>query len=223
MAVINSISDKRLLDGVGCWLECLTDDVPAGRPALFLDRDGVIVEETHYLSNPADLRLIDGVAGVIAEFNAQEIPVIVVTNQAGIGRGYYNWSEFAAVQAELIRQLATAGARVDAVLACAYHDEGKAGYGIADHPWRKPNPGMFRAAAERLKVDLSRSVIVGDKISDLEAGAAAGLSRGVLVLTGYGQQEQAQLERSHPGRSMTFEIATDLTSAATALLQSDWE
>jgi D-glycero-D-manno-heptose 1,7-bisphosphate phosphatase len=210
----NTQADPRLQDGVGCWLERLTADVPEGRPALFLDRDGVIVEETHYLSSPADVRIIDGVAEVIARCNKLNMPVIVVTNQAGIARGYYGWPEFEAVQAEIVRRLAVAGARLDLVLACAYHHEGKAPYVVAGHQWRKPNPGMIQKAAELLKLDLSRSMIVGDKISDIEAGAAAGLRRGVLVLTGHGRSEHLALERSGAAAIANFAVADDLAGAA---------
>ncbi|HEY9216167.1 MAG TPA: HAD family hydrolase [Ancylobacter sp.] len=220
--VMDSIipADPRLQDGIGCWLERLTVNVTEGRPALFLDRDGVIVEETHYLCSPADVRLMDGVAEIIARCNARNIPVIVVTNQAGIARGYYGWHEFEAVQAEIMRRLAMAGARLDLVLACAYHHEGNAPYVVSGHAWRKPNPGMIRAAAELLAVDLSRSVIVGDKISDLDAGAAAGLVRGMLVLSGYGRSEQAALHSSGRVQDAAFSVEDDLAGAVEAYFRS---
>jgi D-glycero-D-manno-heptose 1,7-bisphosphate phosphatase len=201
----DAMTDPRLQDGVGCWLERL-GSVPAGRPTLFLDRDGVIVEEAHYLADPAKVRLIDGVAAAIAACNRADIPVAVVTNQSGIARGFFNWRDFAAVQAELIRQLAAAGASLDVVTACAYHEIGSDLYRVPDHPWRKPNPGMILAAANLLKADLARSVMVGDKRADLAAGVAAGLSRCVLVRTGYGCGEEAAL----PG------LAAGATAVATA-------
>ena len=170
---------------------CQTGDADwAFRAALFLDRDGVIVADTGYLGRAEDVRLLGGAAAAIGRCNALGIPVVVVTNQSGIGRGYYDWSGFAAVQATLVAALAGAGARLDAVLACAYHADGKEPLRVAAHPWRKPKPGMILAAAERMNLDLSRSWIVGDKADDLAAGAAAGLAGGTLLITddGAGQQ-----------------------------------
>lgn len=213
-------TDPRLQDRVGCWLERLHADVPAGRPALFLDRDGVIVEETHYLSEVAKLRVLDGVADAIARCNAARIPVVVVTNQAGIARGLYGWRDFEAVQAELVGRLAAAGARLDLVLACAYHEKGSDLYRVPGHAWRKPNPGMIRAAADLLAIDLPRSVIVGDKRSDLEAGAAAGLARAVLVRTGYGREEEAALPGG--GGTTLFTVADDLRAAVDQLFAAGW-
>ncbi|MFD2181631.1 D-glycero-alpha-D-manno-heptose-1,7-bisphosphate 7-phosphatase [Rhodoplanes azumiensis] len=214
--------DPRLHDGVGCWVERLTAELPPGRPALFLDRDGVVVEEAHYLSDPAKVRVLDGVAPAIARCNALGLPVVLVTNQAGIARGYYGWREFEAVQRAMIGRLAAAGARIDLVLACAFHDVGTAPYRVAEHPWRKPNPGMILAAAEMLAIDLPASAVIGDKVSDLAAGAAAGLARAVLVRTGHGRDEEAKLGRL-PGSGRTaFTVAADMPSALDALVASGW-
>ncbi len=156
------------------------------RPALFLDRDGVIVEELGYLARREDVRLIAGAAAIIAAANRARIPVIVVTNQSGIGRGIISWAEFAAVEDEIARQLARHGACLDAVLACPFHAQGRPPYAIADHPARKPAPGLLLAAAQRLSIDLRRSWIVGDRAADLAAGRNAGLDGGVHVATGFG-------------------------------------
>ena len=99
------------------------------------------------------------------------------------------------MQAALSAALAEVGAHFDAVLACAYHADAQGEYRVADHPWRKPNPGMLREAAKRMHLDLSNSWIIGDRASDLAAGQAASLDGGVLVATGYGQKErEAALE-----------------------------
>lgn len=158
-------------------------------PALFLDRDGVIVEEVNYLHRPQDVTFIPGVCEAVAQANRAGYPVIMVTNQAGIGRGLFGWSDFQAVQAAIIAHAALCGADFDMVLACAYHQEGIGGYGIANHPWRKPNPGMLIYAGQVLGVELSRSLIIGDCLSDLMAGFGAGLAGGVLVGTGHGARE----------------------------------
>ena len=133
--------------------------------------------------------MIPGVAEAIAKANAREIPVIVVTNQAGIARGYYGWEDFAKVQSAIVAALAAAGASLDVVLACGYHGVGAGPLAVADHAWRKPNCGMLDYAAERHGIDLGRSWIVGDKVSDLEAGLKAGLAGGFLVKTGHGEAE----------------------------------
>ena len=135
----------------GIWRQLLTRVTGVNpRPALFLDRDGVIVEEVHYLHRIKDMKVMPGAADVIGRANRAGVPVVVVTNQAGIGRGKYGWKEFIAVQDAMLDELASAGAYVNAVFACPHHAEGVAPYDIADHPARKPNPGMLLAAAELL-------------------------------------------------------------------------
>lgn len=163
----------------------------AGQPCLFVDRDGVLVEETNYLHRREDVAMIAGTAEVIARANARGVAVVMVTNQAGIGRGYYSWQEFESVQAHIVDVCEAAGARFDMILACAYHAEGVGPYERAAHLWRKPGPGMLLEAARTLGVDLARSHIVGDTIADLTAGARAGLPGGSLVLTGHGRREWA--------------------------------
>ena len=183
-----------LVDETGLWCEIPGTDY-AGRPAIFLDRDGVIVEDVDYLARARDLQMIAGSAAAVARCNRLGIPVILVSNQSGIGRGFYGWSDFAAVQAALSASLAEVGAHFDAVLACAYHADARGEYRVADHPWRKPNPGMLREAGKRMHLDLSNSWIIGDRASDLAAGRAASLRGGILVATGYGQKErEAALE-----------------------------
>jgi len=141
-----------LLDADGVWRQAHADlSWARGLPALFLDRDGVVVEEVNYLHRVEDLALIPGAAEFIAEANHRGIPVVVATNQAGIGRGYFGWPEFQQVQAELNRRLERAGARVDLTLACPHYPE---------HPDRKPRPGMLRKAAEMIGIDLGRSWVV---------------------------------------------------------------
>ncbi len=129
----------------------------AARPALFLDRDGVVVNETDYLHRIADVVLIDGAERAIGAANRLGMPVIMVTNQAGIGRGYYGWDDFAAVSAFIQAALGAAGARIDALVACPFHAQGRGVFRCADHPMRKPNPGMFRLAGDYLQVDFGAS------------------------------------------------------------------
>jgi D-glycero-D-manno-heptose 1,7-bisphosphate phosphatase len=200
----------------GLFLQRLTDMDGRGKPCLFLDRDGVLVEETNYLHRTDDVVLIAGVAEAIARANNLDIPVVMVTNQAGIGRGYYSWAQFIEVQAFILERCREYGAHYDMVLACAYHAEGVPPYNRAAHPWRKPACGMLEEAARSLGVDLSRSYIVGDTLSDLSAGASAGLSGGTLVATGHGEREWRDGGETVFGqyrRTDTFKVGRASTAA----------
>ncbi|MGQ0676549.1 MAG: HAD-IIIA family hydrolase [Rhodospirillales bacterium] len=171
----------------GNWLEMRRSPTGgAARPALFLDRDGLVIEEIPFLSDPAKAELIAGAASTIAAANRAGWPVVIVTNQSGVGRGVFTGEQFAAVQAAVAAELERQGAALDLVLACFYHPtEGKGRY-CASHSWRKPAPGMILEAARRLAIDLKRSWIAGDNAIDILAGRAAGLAGGLHVLTGNG-------------------------------------
>jgi D-glycero-D-manno-heptose 1,7-bisphosphate phosphatase len=162
-----------------------------GAPALFLDRDGVVVEEVDYLHRVEDIAICASAAAVISAANASAVPVVLVTNQAGIGRGYYGWAEFHAVQEAIQSAIAREGAHFDAVYACPHHRDGQGAFAHPDHPARKPNPGMLQRAAAALDIDMARSWLVGDRAGDVEAARRAGLAGGLHVLTGYGQAERA--------------------------------
>jgi D-glycero-D-manno-heptose 1,7-bisphosphate phosphatase len=173
----------------GVWRE-LFPGSHRGGAGLFLDRDGVIVEDTEYLCRVEDVAVIPGAAATIAAANRRKAPVVLVTNQAGIGRGYYGWDEFVAVQRVILSILALQGARIDAVYACALHPHGKELYAHPDPPDRKPRPGMLLRAAADLGIDLAQSWLVGDKTIDIEAAKRAGLAGAMQVMTGYGAKEQ---------------------------------
>jgi D-glycero-D-manno-heptose 1,7-bisphosphate phosphatase len=177
------------LNAEGVWCEVLGRPA-SGRPALFLDRDGVVVEETEYLCRIEDIAMIPGAGAVIAAANKRGVAVVLVTNQAGIGRGYYGWAEFQGVQQAILAALAAAGARPDAVYACAHHPEGRGGFAHPNHPARKPNPGMLLQAAADLAIDLKNSWLVGDKVIDVEAAKAARLAGAMQVATGHGLAER---------------------------------
>ncbi len=186
------MSEPTYLESDGIWCRMHR---PAGAggatgdPALFLDRDGVVVEEVHFLHRPEDVRLVPGVAAVMVEARQQRIPLVLTTNQSGIARGLFGWEEFAATQSRLESLLAAERAAFDMVLACPFHPDGHPPY-RAEHPCRKPRPGMLLRAAERLGIDLAKSWVVGDRARDLEAGRAAGCAGGLHVLTGYGAGER---------------------------------
>ncbi|TPL92688.1 D-glycero-beta-D-manno-heptose 1,7-bisphosphate 7-phosphatase [Mesorhizobium sp. B2-3-12] len=166
----------------GLWVERIGGRVfPARSPALFLDRDGTINVDTDYPSDPAEIELRPGMLPVIAAANRCGIPVVIVTNQSGIARGYFGWDVFAKVNGRVLELLHRQGVFVDMVLACAYHEAGVGPLAIADHPMRKPNPGMLIEAGRRLDLDLRGSLMAGDKLADMQAARRAGLAQGWLV------------------------------------------
>jgi D-glycero-D-manno-heptose 1,7-bisphosphate phosphatase len=150
------------------------------RPALFLDRDGVLNEDRGYVHRREDFRWIDGAREAVAAFNRAGWLVFVVTNQSGVGRGYYDEAAIAALHEAMQADLAEAGAHVDAIYYCCEHPEAEVeAYRHPDPPNRKPNPGMLLQAMQDWPVDPARSLMVGDKPADLEAARRAGV-RGVL-------------------------------------------
>jgi len=158
------------------------------RPAVFIDRDGTLTEEVGYVNHPSRLRLLPRSAEAIRRLNAAGVPAVVVTNQAGIARGYFSEDVLHLVNGELRAQLERAGARLDGVYVCPHHPkEGEPPYRAACD-CRKPKPGLLLKAATDLDLDLAQSVMVGDKPSDLEVAPQVG-ARSVLVLTGYGRGE----------------------------------
>jgi D-glycero-D-manno-heptose 1,7-bisphosphate phosphatase len=158
-----------------------------GQRAVFLDRDGVIIDDVHYLARLDQVRLIPGAAMAIRRLNQAGIPVVVVTNQSGVARGLFPESIVPVVHAHLSKLLAEDGAHIDRFYFCPHHpDKGIEPYVAACH-CRKPQPGMLLQAAREMGLDLVRSWMIGDKLSDLHAGAAAGC-RTILVRTGHGKE-----------------------------------
>ena len=163
------------------------------REAVFLDRDGTIIEEVNYLSSPELVRLIPGAAGAIRTWNDAGVLVVVVTNQAGVARGYFPESRVREVHEHLSELLAEHGAHIDAYFHCPHHPtEGVGEYRVACN-CRKPKPGLLLTASRELDIDLSRSWMIGDKLCDAEAGAAAGC-RTMLVRTGHGRDLPPEIE-----------------------------
>ncbi|MNI33878.1 D-glycero-alpha-D-manno-heptose-1,7-bisphosphate 7-phosphatase [compost metagenome] len=152
--------------------------------ALFLDRDGVINIEKNYVYKIEDFEFIDGIFEVTKYFQDLGYLLIVITNQAGIGRGYYTEEDFAVLNDWMINQFKKRNININAVYYCPYHPL----YGIGDYRLdsfdRKPNPGMiFRAEIDH-NIDLTQSVLIGDKNSDILAGKNAGVSTIILLDSG---------------------------------------
>jgi histidinol-phosphate phosphatase family protein len=148
-----------------------------GRPAVFLDRDGTLIEDTHYIADPAAVRLIAGAAQAVTRLRSAGFAVVVITNQSGIARGRISPTAYQAVKARLDGLLEEAGTGLDGTYMCPHHPDAD---GACD--CRKPGTGMFLRAARELGLDLSRSILVGDRWRDVAAAPALG-ARGILVPT----------------------------------------
>jgi D-glycero-D-manno-heptose 1,7-bisphosphate phosphatase len=153
------------------------------RPAVFLDRDGTLVEEVAYLHDPGRLALLPGVAA-LAGLAAAGYALVVVTNQAGVARGYYDEAAVELVHRRLGELLAGAGVRLDAILYCPHHPEGTVARHARACRCRKPAPGMLEAAAEQLDLDLPASYLIGNHPTDVGAAVAAGVTA-LYVRTGH--------------------------------------
>jgi D-glycero-D-manno-heptose 1,7-bisphosphate phosphatase len=178
-------------------------------PALFLDRDGVINVDHGHVHRIVDFEFVPGIFD-LARFVVRNLgwPIVVVTNQAGIGRGLYDEAAFQALTHWMCERFEAESAPIARVYHCPYHPEHGVGRYRQDHPWRKPNPGMLLQAAKDLELDLARSALVGDRISDIECAHAAGLSLRILV------DADATLA---PDPTRNYEVAHDLRQTLSLL------
>jgi len=178
--------------------------------AVFLDRDGTIIKEVSYLSRLEDIRLMEGAADGISLLNRAGFKVIVVTNQSGIARGFFDRAFVEETHREIGRMLAQKGAHIDAWYYCPHHpDEGEPPY-RRNCSCRKPETGMIDKATKELSIDTKGSFMVGDSLRDLETGWRAGL-KSILVLTGYGRGTLDKMTEEAKGR--TALIAQNLGEA----------
>lgn len=176
------------------------------RAAAFIDRDGVINAELDYVHRVDDFHILPGVVEGLRLLRAYGYEPIVVTNQAGIGRGLYTEADYEQLTSHMKAMLAAAGAPLAAVYHCPHHPTAGVGPYRIDCDCRKPRPGMLLRAARELNLNLAHSVIVGDKQSDLEAGRAAGVASCVLVESGHAPSAKA--------RAMADNVCADLLAAA---------
>lgn len=147
-----------------------------GLPAAFLDRDGVLIEDSGYPHRPEHLTLIPGAAAAVRRMNEAGYRTVIVTNQSGVARGLFSEETMNAFNALLVARLADEGAIIDAVYSAPFHPEAiEARYRHPDHPDRKPNPGMLLRAIAEHDLDPTQSFIIGDQTRDLQAGERAGV------------------------------------------------
>ncbi|MBI5893610.1 MAG: D-glycero-beta-D-manno-heptose 1,7-bisphosphate 7-phosphatase [Deltaproteobacteria bacterium] len=168
-------------------------------PAVFLDRDGTINEDTGYIDSPERLALIDGAASAIKKLNSKGFKVIIITNQSGVGRGYFSEEAADAVNKKLEEILKKQGAHLDGIYYCPHHPDDNC-------ECRKPKIGLLEKAKKDLDIDFKKSYVVGDKVSDVELAHNIG-GKDILVLTGEGMKHKKML------KSQPSYIADDLKDA----------
>jgi D-glycero-D-manno-heptose 1,7-bisphosphate phosphatase len=177
-------------------------------PAIFLDRDGVIIENrADYVRDWEDVELLPGAVQALAQIALKPWKIILVTNQSAVGRGIISSQTAQAINQQLVMELEKAGCRIDGIFMCP-HAPGE------DCACRKPRPGLLLQAAQALSVDLSHSVMIGDAWSDLQAGLAAGVGQLALVRTGRGN---AQLALPPPIELRSWAVYANIQQAFQAL------
>ena len=176
--------------------------------AVFLDRDGTIIEDSGYLHEPGKVTLLPGAAQAIKQLNDHGFLAVTVSNQSGIARGLYTVADYTAVQRRLTELLAAHGAHLDGAYFCPHHPRF-----TGPCECRKPGLKLFRDAAEALDIDLPHSWWVGDRLSDVQPAAAWG-GQAVLVATGEGNLDQGQ------ARASGVTVVADLASAVREILRS---
>ncbi len=177
--------------------------ISALQPAIFLDRDGVIVENRpDYVKSIDEVQMIPGVLAALAQVARRPWLFVVVSNQSAVGRGLLDPPTLAAINAHIHQLIVAAGGRIDGWYSCPHLPE-------AGCECRKPKPGLLRSAAADLPIDLPASVMIGDALSDVLAGRAAG-AQAILVRTGRGFQQAAELQRAGLAE---VPVAADLAAA----------
>lgn len=165
--------------------------------ALFLDRDGVINVDHGYVHRTQDFEFLPGIFELARTARTLGLRIVVVTNQAGIGRGLYEECDFERLTAWMRERFAEAGAPIDAVYHCPTHPTAGIGPYRAESPRRKPNPGMILEARDELGLDLAASILLGDKPSDVQAGLAAGVGLNLLLVADGSAAAPAGVEPVH--------------------------
>ena len=186
------------------------------KSAVFLDRDGTINEQMGYINHICRFQLLPGAAQAIKKLNDAHIPVVVVSNQSGLARGYFPEELLVAVHEKMHKLLAEEGARVDAIYYCPHHPEAKEERFRESCNCRKPKPGLVLQASKELGVDPEKSFVVGDRWSDIKTAANCGATS-ILVRTGYGRGDEQYI-----GPQQTIQPdfkADDLTGAVDWILR----
>lgn len=181
-------------------------------PAVFLDRDGTLNVDSGYPSSLADIELLPGAIEAVKLLNAHELPVIVITNQSGIARGMFGEEDVQEIHAGIKQQFADAGSVISDFYYCPHHATKGQGTYLLDCDCRKPKSGMFLQAAKDYKLNLESCYMVGDKLSDVEAGLRLNMP-GILVATGEGKK-QALKALNDPELPQPTIVVADVLAAA---------
>lgn len=179
--------------------------------AIFLDRDGVIVEDLDYTYRIDQLKLIPGSAEAIKLLNQNDFLIIIVTNQSGIAKGYFTENDTILFNDSMKEKLREYGAHIDAIYCCPHHPDAKIEKYKTDCDCRKPKPGMLKKAEKKFDIDLIQSFIIGDRLSDIEAGKCVGC-KAIMVLTGYGKDEPKNDRIDHITQNLYEAVEYILTS-----------
>ncbi len=184
------------------------------RPAVFLDRDGTLNEDSGYPARREDVRIFPFAFDAVRRLNEAGYLIVVVTNQSGVGRGFFSAHDVETIHERLAADFAARGARIDAFYVCPHAPAGETDGGV-DCDCRKPKPELGLRAARDLDIDLAASFMVGDKVEDVAFGLAIGATP-VLVLTGRGAESRARLAEGGPAPAA---VSEDLASAADWILR----
>jgi len=193
-------------------------EMAGGRRALFLDRDGTVCVERGFLARADDVELIPGSATAVRLAREAGFRIVVVSNQSGVARGYFDEAAVAAIHARLADLLAREGATLDGIYYCPHHPKGVVERLRDRCDCRKPAPGMLLRARDEMGLRLRGSYTIGDRWRDVEAGARAG-TRSILVLTGYGRAEFGYHSRG--GAPPPLHVAEDLLAAVRWILDHE--
>lgn len=179
------------------------------RPALFLDRDGVVIEHVDYINSPGDVKLKEGISDLINEAHKRSWVVVLITNQSGVGRGYFKWKDFDAVQLRMMQLLAQNGAWIDRVVVAGYHESSKSYDGHRYPHFRKPRSSMIMSVIQDLRIDLQNSWMLGDRTLDIRTGYNAGVKNLVLMTSKKDEIEESPL-RTKDNKKIIFKIIESL-------------
>jgi D-glycero-D-manno-heptose 1,7-bisphosphate phosphatase len=178
------------------------------RPAVFLDRDGVVNENrSDYVKSWSEVAFLPGIFDALRRLAQADFVIVLITNQSAVGRGIISYQEAMHINQQVVETIRDRGGRVDGAYLCPHHPD-------ANCECRKPRPGLLLQAADELDLDLGRSYVIGDAITDMQAADAAG-AQGILVLTGRGQE---QVTKASLADASPWPVVADLGAAVDHVL-----